>query len=101
MMQWIDKAKPFADSPIRPQEETSPSPNPKYQRKVKDSIVDVYDVLWGFGVQCPATQHAIKKLLCPGQRGYKDKLQDLNEARSSIDRAIQIHTGHNKPSGYY
>lgn len=91
MIQWIDKVSAPVEAPVKPQEETSPSCGTKYQRKVKDSLVDVYDVLWGFGVQCPATQHAIKKLLCPGQRGHKSKLDDLKEARSSIDRAIQLH----------
>lgn len=52
--------------------------------------VDVYSVLVAFDVTCPATQHAVKKLLAPGQRGHKDKAQDLSEARSSIDRALQM-----------
>lgn len=37
-----------------------------------------------------ALQHAIKKLLCAGQRGKATTLQDLMEARESIDRAIQL-----------
>jgi hypothetical protein len=52
--------------------------------------VDVYDVLKAFNVTCPAIQHAVKKLLCPGQRGAKDAMQDLMEARFSIDRAMQL-----------
>ena len=51
---------------------------------------DVYDVLRAFEVACPATQHAIKKLLMAGKRGHKDTMQDLKEARASIDRAIEI-----------
>lgn len=67
----------------------------KYQRKIKNAEgeaiqVDVYDVLVAFGVTCPATQHAIKKLLAPGQRGAKSKVDDLREAGLSIARAIQI-----------
>ena len=38
----------------------------------------------------PATQHAIKKLLQPGERGHKDKLTDLREALASVERAIQM-----------
>lgn len=71
---------------------TVDEPN-KYQRHLsKDPtiLVDVYDVLKTFDVTCPATQHAIKKLLCPGQRGVKDKRQDLDEARASIERAIEL-----------
>ena len=52
-------------------------------------MVDVYSVLTAFGVTSPSLQHAIKKLLLPGQRGGgKDYLTDLREARAAIDRAI-------------
>ena len=65
----------------------------KYLREIKPNVwVDVYDVLWSFYVTCPATQHAIKKLLASGKRGYKDQIQDLEEAKQSIERAIQIAT---------
>jgi len=62
----------------------------KYQRKVKGTVIDVYDVLVAWEVTNPAVQHAIKKLLQPGQRGHKDTLQDLREAGQSIGRAIEI-----------
>ena len=51
---------------------------------------DVYSVLAAFGVKCPARQHAIKKLLMPGQRGAKGELQDLDEALVSVSRAIDM-----------
>lgn len=62
----------------------------KYHRVFKGVTLDVYEVLALWNVTNPATQHAIKKLLMPGQRGSKDLIQDLNEARQSIDRAIQL-----------
>lgn len=69
---------------------TEPQRN-KYQREIKPKVfVDVYDVLKAFNVTNPATQHAIKKLLAGGKRGHKDLLQDLNEAHSSISRAIEL-----------
>ena len=40
----------------------------KYQRQVPSTTIDIYDVLKAWGVTCPATQHAIKKLLQPGER---------------------------------
>lgn len=52
--------------------------------------VDIYAVLEAFKVTCPARQHAIKKLLCSGIRGTKDASQDLEEARASITRALQM-----------
>jgi len=51
---------------------------------------DVYSVLEAFGVTCPARQHAIKKLLMPGQRGAKSTVQDLDEALVSVSRAIAM-----------
>ena len=62
----------------------------KYQRQVPSTTIDIYDVLKAWGVTCPATQHAIKKLLQPGERGHKDKLTDLREALASVERAIQM-----------
>ena len=72
---------PFTDS--------TPAPN-KYQRTVPSTTIDVYDVLHAYSVTNPATQHAVKKLLQPGNRGHKDTLTDLREALASIQRAIQI-----------
>lgn len=66
----------------------------KYHRTIKGVSLDVYDVLQAWNVSNPATQHAVKKLLMPGARGHKDTLQDLAEARQSIDLAIELETGH-------
>jgi len=55
--------------------------------------VDVYQVCALFDVQDPsgATQHAVKKILCPGQRGGGKSLrQDLQEAVDSLNRRIQM-----------
>lgn len=67
----------------------------KYDRplaKTRDEVtVDVYDVLKAFKVHCPATQHAVKKLLCAGLRGQKNCALDLFEAGLSISRALRMH----------
>ena len=63
----------------------------KYHKQIRPGVVvDVYDVLSAYNVTCPATAHAIKKLLMPGQRGAKDAVQDLREAIASIERAIEL-----------
>ena len=54
------------------------------------AMVDVYDVLRAFHVTCPATQHAVKKLLMPGHRGHKDTFTDLIEAEASVKRAVEL-----------
>lgn len=67
----------------------------KYDRLIfgKDGhkiIVDVYSVLQAFNITNAATAHAVKKLLVAGNRGYKDIIQDLEEAKDSIERAIEM-----------
>lgn len=52
--------------------------------------VDVYDVLDAFEVTNPATAHSVKKQLCPGIRGEKDIVQDLEESVLSTNRALDI-----------
>lgn len=67
----------------------------KYQRMIQHKangptlIVDVYDVLEAFRVNDQPIAHAIKKLLCAGTRGHKDKVQDLKEAIQSIERQLE------------
>jgi len=70
----------------------------KYEREISDRYgnvchVDIYDVLKAYDVTCSATQHAVKKLLCTGIRGYKDGATDLVEAKDSITRAIELAGG--------
>ena len=60
--------------------------------------VDVYCVSQAFRLSdclksdgaVDAANHARKKMLAPGQRGTKTAIQDLKEARASLDRAIQL-----------
>jgi hypothetical protein len=52
--------------------------------------VDVYSVLEAYKVTCPARAHAIKKLLCAGQRGKGEELADLIGALAAVNRAIDL-----------
>ena len=62
----------------------------KYLREIKPGVnVDVYDILRAYQVYDPAIQHAIKKLLMPGQRGHKSRLTDLKEALEGIEEVIE------------
>ena len=68
-----------------------------YQKSVEHlKWIDVYRVLDLFGVSNPCLQHAIKKLLCAGQRGAKDELKDVQEAIASLTRYLEIKTEDNK-----
>ena len=64
-----------------------------YQKNVEHlKWIDVYRVLDLFGVLNPCVQHAVKKLLCSGQRGVKDTQQDVQEAITSLVRCLEMQT---------
>lgn len=53
--------------------------------------VDVYRVLDLFQVTHPCAQHAIKKLLVPGNRGGgKTSQQDVEEALDTLNRWLEM-----------
>ena len=54
------------------------------------AILDVYDILEGSNVTCPALQHLTKKSLNIGARGYKDVLTDLDDIIASAIRAKEL-----------
>ena len=87
--QWegteCSRNKPF--TPLREVSYAAP-PSNKYNRSLRSgATLDVYDVLDAFKVENPAVQHALKKMLCSGSRGYKDYQQDIQEAIDSLERA--------------
>lgn len=53
-------------------------------------ILDVYDILEGSEVTCPALSHMAKKVLNPGIRGAKDVLTDLDDIIASAIRAKEL-----------
>lgn len=50
------------------------------------NYVDVYDVLKCLNITDPSLQHAVKKIMCAGQRGHKDLELDLYEIISALSR---------------
>lgn len=54
------------------------------------NVIDVYRVLELYGVESHAVGHAIKKLLCCGQRGAKGRKQDIQEAIDSLNRELEM-----------
>ena len=70
--------------------EEEQKPKNKYHRDLKGVTVDVYDVLKAFEVTDPALQHLIKKALCAGLRGHKNKDQDLQDILDSAKRAVEL-----------
>lgn len=65
----------------------------KYLRELKglkDGKADVYTVIETFAVSRSGCQQALKKILCTGQRGKADVLQDLREAIDALVRDVEI-----------
>ena len=52
--------------------------------------VDIYRVLSLWDVTDPCIQHAIKKLMCAGERGAKSKAQDIQEAIQTLIRYVEM-----------
>lgn len=64
---------------------------PQYFKSVKGlQFIDIYRVLKLFGVVDNEIGHAVKKLLAPGQRGVKEKVQDIKEAIASLERHLEM-----------
>lgn len=62
----------------------------KYLRPFPYDTIDIYRVLQVYEVTDPCIQHAVKKLLCAGQRGYKEVEKDIDEAIQSMERWKQM-----------
>ena len=79
----------------------------KYHVSIKGIEVDHYDLEDARRVGKvyqpgdSAIEHARKKLGIPGERGAKDRLQDIIEAKESLERAITQITEHMYGVGEY
>lgn len=96
----LDRGEPEPEQP-EPATVKGFTPN-KYHRVIRvkpeqvkanglavDVTVDVYDVLDAFTTGSAAVDHAVKKQLAPGQRGNKDRAQDIAEAIQSLEREVE------------
>ena len=69
----------------------------KYHRTIygldgTKTTVDVYRVLDAFKTGSAESDHAVKKILCPGERGHKDKLTDIDNAIESLQQYRKLLT---------
>lgn len=67
----------------------------KYERTIfglcgKSVQVDVYRVLDAYPTNDAAVDHMIKKMLCAGLRGHKDKITDYENAIESMQKALVL-----------
>lgn len=93
------RCTPIPDINARILAEKVGSKHGHYFKDVSDlDEIDVYRIcdLCEVNDSSGATQHAVKKLLCAGQRGAKDKRKDLEEARDTIIRKLAMMTEDNE-----
>lgn len=70
-----------------------------YKKYVSNlEFIDVYRVLDLFEVKSHAVGHAVKKLLCSGERGVKSREQDIQEAIDSLNRELEMMRENNASS---
>ena len=70
-----------------PEEETEQPKYPHYFKDVSNvNKIDIYKVLDLWQVTHPCLQHAAKKILVAGNRGYKNVEKDIQEAIDSLER---------------
>jgi len=61
-----------------------------YKYSYKGIKLDPYRILDIYKITCPAQQHAIKKLLVTGGRGYKDRQTDIQNAIDTLNRLLEL-----------
>lgn len=67
-----------------------PSPSP-YVRDWNGGKIDIYRICQLWGASHPAQLHALKKVLCAGQRGGgKDIDRDIREAVVALERWLEM-----------
>lgn len=93
----IVKEAQKAPDPVHAEAHSAPQRTPRrhlhYFKDVSQiNEIDVYRVCELFGVDDPsgATQHAVKKILCAGQRGAKDRAKDYQEAIDTLTRRVEM-----------
>lgn len=53
-------------------------------------IVDVYDIERAFDPKSPALRHALKKILCAGNRGHKNLKEDLEDIMTAVAKELMF-----------
>ena len=53
-------------------------------------VIDVYRIIDLWKITDPCNQHALKKILCPGERGHKDIIQDTQDVIDTMQRKLEM-----------
>lgn len=62
-----------------------------YKRDVsKLDYIDVYRIIDLYQLNDPCFQHALKKILVPGERGHKDLKKDIQDIIDTMQRKLEM-----------
>ena len=61
-----------------------------YKDVSKLDVMDVYRIIDLWEITDPCDQHALKKILCPGERGHKDIIQDTQDVIDTMQRKLEM-----------
>lgn len=61
-----------------------------YKDVSKLDVIDVYRIIDLYNITDPCDQHALKKILCPGERGHKDIIQDTQDVIDTMRRKLEM-----------
>lgn len=61
-----------------------------YKDVSKLDVIDVYRIIDLYDITDPCDQHALKKILCPGERGHKDIIQDTQDVIDTMQRKLEM-----------
>lgn len=52
--------------------------------------IDVYRIIQLYEIHDPCLQHALKKILCAGDRGHKSLREDIQNIIDTMNRKLEI-----------
>ena len=62
-----------------------------YKKDVRHlNYIDVYRIIDLYELHDPCFQHALKKILVPGERGHKDLTKDINDIIDTMQRKLEM-----------
>lgn len=93
MSNWLDDViQMYAIHMICDENETTTTTkHSHYKRDVSHlDHIDVYRIIDLYQLHDPCFQHALKKILVPGERGHKDLKKDIQDIIDTMQRKLEM-----------
>jgi hypothetical protein len=90
--EWVDDGQsvkiPIPDKPWH-EEDMSENKHSHYYREWHGKL-DIYRVIDLWNITDPCFQHALKKIMCAGNRGHKDLKKDVQDIIDTMQRKLEM-----------